>query len=269
MDSNSFTSQAWPVPAEVTPLETLTTDASLVPEFQLTSPLEHQACFGSDTPKPTTSSAYPFPKTSEILPLSPGSYKYSEYDLPGTASWSINDEVLPIMSVASWVQVMDYIRKVGHISNHVYGVPKKILQYIPDEPDLGKTGESETGVRPKDTLLRFRESPDPASSSATRTVDGNDSQTVELHGQDLARESTESVGDEDEVVTPVVPKMATRNATNTRRSASGAAGRVAKPTNKKVTASTKTRKRKNDPDDLARRTCESCGIVFVNWHAKK
>jgi hypothetical protein len=169
------------------------------------------------------------------------------------------------MSVASWVQVMDYIRKVGHVSNHVYGVPKKILQYIPDETDLGKTGESETGIRPEDTLLLVRESPDPASSFAMCAVDENDCQTVEFHGQDLARESTESVGDEDEVVTPVVPKRATRNAASRRRSVGG----VARPTNKKVTTSTKTRKRKNYSNDLARRTCESCGTVFENWHAKK
>ena len=64
---------------------------------------------------------------------------------------------------------------------------------------------------------------------------------------------------------PAVPKRAPGGAPKERRSADD----VAEPANKKAKVSTKARNRKDDPVELAKRICESCGTVFKNWQAKK
>jgi len=226
MDSDSFTSLAWPEPAEVTPTET---DALLPPECQLASPIDYKAYFGSNAFEPTALPARPPPKVPEIV-------------LPGTASWSIDDGVRPIMPVASWVRVADYRRG--------------------DETlELKQDG----GVRPKDTLIQaIEESPEPTSFFATYAAEEDNCKTVELHEQDLTRKSTEPATEEDEAMIPVVPKMATRKSARIEPT-----GGVLKPANTNASVSAKAGKRRDGPVDLEKRTCESCGKVFRNRHAKK
>ena len=89
---------------------------------------------------------------------------------------------------------------------------------------------------------------DPASFFATYPAGENDRNAVELHGQ---------VAVEDGAIMPVAPERTPGEAARERRPADG----VTEPANKKAKVSTKAR---NDQDNLAKRTCESCGTVFKN-----